>query len=492
MIASQEPISNSSGIQSSRLSPGTSIITMASSSSFQNIIPELLSEIFMYCVLEDANEDHLWPLTDVAPLKLGRVCSYWRTVSLSHPKLWTIINLAFENEPPGLGLTFTPEDNESQLAEAAQIFMDRARNHSVSYTLVSDGVYLNEIPSIGEQLQRNVDRLKELHLDIPLDLASLIPWLPDLFDEAPTLQSLVLHCGSNIENQVCEIGSMPCLSRLELMGDPTTFMLREPLPQLRQLVLIHYACTEEAIEWLKLCPALEILFISFASTLWGEPQDLGDLDAPDYTPCELRSLSKMTLECEEDQNFLTMQAFLNQLTAPSLEDLSLASQSSPAQHPLFEEYARPLQRFLDRSSPRLLTLSISVPWMDAFVQLDILNKTHSIRSLDLTKQDSHDVSNVLECMTNPAWQDGIERNGFCPELQRLTVSQDPGTLHALRAMVSSRCNERSNNLRELTVLVRSNGRETPVLGPDPIIQNDPALLECIRHGLEMKVRTYSY
>ncbi|EAU87160.2 hypothetical protein CC1G_05849 [Coprinopsis cinerea okayama7 len=67
----------------------------ASLSPLRRLPPEILSEIFLYA---QGDATVSWPRVDTTgasdiPWKFGRVCSYWRTVFMSLPKLWSRINI---------------------------------------------------------------------------------------------------------------------------------------------------------------------------------------------------------------------------------------------------------------------------------------------------------------------------------------------------------------------------------------------------------------
>ena len=53
--------------------------------------PELLQEIFMWCLPRNRN-----PTLSAkeAPILLTRICSYWRQLAFSTPSLWTALDIA--------------------------------------------------------------------------------------------------------------------------------------------------------------------------------------------------------------------------------------------------------------------------------------------------------------------------------------------------------------------------------------------------------------
>lgn len=61
---------------------------MAYLSKYQNLIAEILSDIFFEC-LDDRNLPRI--RQDAAPLSVSHVCRHWRNVSLSQKRLWARI-----------------------------------------------------------------------------------------------------------------------------------------------------------------------------------------------------------------------------------------------------------------------------------------------------------------------------------------------------------------------------------------------------------------
>ncbi|KAJ7104982.1 hypothetical protein C8R44DRAFT_943601, partial [Mycena epipterygia] len=96
--------------------------------------PEILQEIFMACLPQRHNAimhaDH-------APLLLGRVCSDWRTISISTAVLWSSVHVV-------VPLPISPVDEEEnaspsptavQLRDALQIWLQRSGDCPLSISL---------------------------------------------------------------------------------------------------------------------------------------------------------------------------------------------------------------------------------------------------------------------------------------------------------------------------------------------------------------------
>lgn len=95
-----------------------------SSSPFQYLIPELLSQVFIDCLSEDSESSFV----NDTPLKLGRICSHWRQVALLTPSLWSRITVTQASD----GLSQTTADLKSRYATIIQVFMSRSATSPVS------------------------------------------------------------------------------------------------------------------------------------------------------------------------------------------------------------------------------------------------------------------------------------------------------------------------------------------------------------------------
>ncbi|KAG2369802.1 hypothetical protein BDR07DRAFT_1371308 [Suillus spraguei] len=74
----------------------TDIQSNAVSSAICRLPTEILSEIFMHCVVPDETQDeHLSPRAKQAPILLTTICHRWRAVAINLPRLWCKLQLDF-------------------------------------------------------------------------------------------------------------------------------------------------------------------------------------------------------------------------------------------------------------------------------------------------------------------------------------------------------------------------------------------------------------
>ncbi|TDL20072.1 hypothetical protein BD410DRAFT_390996 [Rickenella mellea] len=116
------------------------------SSPIQTIPPELLCEIFHHCISlpNDPYGRPSVPRPSVkeAPLKLGRICRYWRKMALSSPSLWCRLSLRRETNERNLSLDLQIMDEWLARSKRAPLWL------SVNYSAMEYGSALHEIGGV--------------------------------------------------------------------------------------------------------------------------------------------------------------------------------------------------------------------------------------------------------------------------------------------------------------------------------------------------------
>ncbi|KAF9462679.1 hypothetical protein BDZ94DRAFT_1260495 [Collybia nuda] len=159
---------------------------------------ELLQEIFVHCLPTHHN-----PVMSCreAPLLLGRVCSQWRTVSRSTPRLWSSIHITVVVDvPPWTGHEWqTPIEDEdgSHYIEEVQAWLNRSGGLPLSISLFYPP------PSHPTEFEKRLvlilmefsHRWKNISLFASSTSISLLSSLSH--ETVPHLESLVLHTFMN-------------------------------------------------------------------------------------------------------------------------------------------------------------------------------------------------------------------------------------------------------------------------------------------------------
>ncbi|KAH9475801.1 hypothetical protein JR316_0011361 [Psilocybe cubensis] len=192
-------------------------------SSQRKLPPEILGEIFLLA----ADGCRLtWPPTnasaDEMPWLLCKVCSYWRTVAYSLPKLWSEVHMDIRYPiavPSSLDSDVADTTYESTLRlgeRFLQTCLDRSGNQLLTFSIKVDGL-LDKAHSFLEMLVQHSERWEDvsLHLDIFSHHSILAP----ARDRVPNLRRL--HIGTSLSD------SMP----------PTPLDAFENAPKLKELSL---------------------------------------------------------------------------------------------------------------------------------------------------------------------------------------------------------------------------------------------------------------
>jgi hypothetical protein len=136
--------------------------------------PEVLSEIFLYY-----NDENNVPYIRLnkAPLLLGGMCSRWRTIALSTPRLWN-----------SFALTIRPKylKSDTMLAET---WLARAGRCPLTIRLASQGTYRNPMKLLMKEFLCHCEWWYDIHISVPL---SVLESLTPAKNRLPRLQRLSL------------------------------------------------------------------------------------------------------------------------------------------------------------------------------------------------------------------------------------------------------------------------------------------------------------
>ena len=157
---------------------------------------EILAEIFLYAA---NGSSAVWPQRNGSnvemPLLLGRICSYWRTVTHALPLLWSKIRLVI---PPGL------ENRSAGSFKAAcanvhdlvQMCLSRSGNKLLSFAITADGP-----PELVEPILQAFVKHSSRWRDISIDLAQLSRYHKILLLAKNNVPKLYrLHLGTSIKD----------------------------------------------------------------------------------------------------------------------------------------------------------------------------------------------------------------------------------------------------------------------------------------------------
>ncbi|KAJ7119444.1 hypothetical protein C8R44DRAFT_788092 [Mycena epipterygia] len=215
--------------------------------------PEIMEEIFVFCLPEDRGEPVV-PDPSVAPLVLLNVCTHWRNVALSTPRLWCSIRV---------NLRLQHFNNSLPLLEC---WLARAKSRPLSVAVVYMTYEENPSPDILiESLTRSSEQWQDVRLELPFkDLQRLdgieghVPLLRKLLI-GPTDAFFAGMQGMRI-SPITAFSDAPLLREVHLVtGFPFTIEL--PWAQLTKLQAMPLSICE-CLEILEASPALVVCTLS--------------------------------------------------------------------------------------------------------------------------------------------------------------------------------------------------------------------------------------
>lgn len=209
----------------------------------RRIPQEILQEIFIHCL--PVHHNAVMSCHE-APLLLGRVCSQWRSVAFSTPRLWSSIHIVATEDAPTWGPpSWGSWSNQNQgsdlnrdIVEAVEAWLSRSGSLPLYITLFQPSyVYLS--PGYGDQLITKLIRFSPRWKNISLIISPVsYPPLSSLSHEAvPLLESFSFHdCTNNPSPQ------------LSIQSPFDVFRA----PRMRAASVFHVGIIPESIDWSRL------------------------------------------------------------------------------------------------------------------------------------------------------------------------------------------------------------------------------------------------
>lgn len=266
---------------------------------------ELLVAIFVFCL----PEGRTMPRPHHAPLLICQVSSAWRNFAISTPSLWAV-----------LALPASPNDRSSALA-LFDLYARRSNPRPLSIDIVQDEpyAYLDDhfAGSVFGLMTSCAQRLKRIDID-SFDALDQLRFFSVLPEPLTTLHHLGLavqdgDAKGQLANWMGAFARAPVLTSLKLLFRDSGESLAEiPLPwqQIRDLELdVHSRSLDDIMTVMADSPYLTICWIVISA---GE--------TPSIRPriVQLPNLKKLAIASE-----CTLGSFLESISCPSLEDLSL-------------------------------------------------------------------------------------------------------------------------------------------------------------------------
>ena len=364
----------------------------------RHLPPDVTSIIFEFC-LPEFKDHQLYPNSKEdysIPLALGAICSYWREIAWSTPRLWSSL------------VVRVPSKHDSHMATGiAQEWLARSGQLPLSIRILSTS-YNDAISALADIINQYSNRWSDLDL-----------YIPDYYfqhfhateNHAPILKSIRLHCSDSAIKWTNLNFKLTC-PRLE-RAILSLFPMGGSNIQCDNLthLTLHSMSINDSLLILHKTPRLVFCKVSGFCERYRGPS-LGAL-----VLTSLKSLQLLITHFAED--------FLNNLIAPHLEEFSLPKYCNPS--------TGIITSFLRRSACSLLSFSMvfsTFPpsfesFMDLLHSMPSLNKLSiiSITTTGLFENTSHgdyDPRNILQLVAKiVSSQSTSLQKGFLPNLKTI-------------------------------------------------------------------------
>ena len=214
------------------------------------IPPEILSQIFFHCL---PSEQFPIPCHNAAPLLLTRVSSYWRTLAINTPDLWSAFHINYKDPAEDI--------------PATNLWLKRSTNRPLSLSLAIDFGEQSQ-QAILDALCRHSNRWKHVRFDFRHLYCPPMYSLDIAEDSIPQLTTFEFHArdvsSTNLSPIIRLLKTAPKLQEVTWVDDlaDTDMLLDLPLNQLTRLSLAMDHGTLDYVQILNRCSNLQHLRIT--------------------------------------------------------------------------------------------------------------------------------------------------------------------------------------------------------------------------------------
>ncbi|TDL20078.1 hypothetical protein BD410DRAFT_391075 [Rickenella mellea] len=328
---------------SAQMSQGANI-DIADCFPIHNLPPEILGEIFHLCIERSLPR----PVITEAPLKLGRICRYWRKLVLSDPSLWCRLSLRRDTAERNVSLDLEILDEWLVRSQRAPLWL------SMRYSATPSAYH--EIDRVIAKIIPHYYRWQYLELRIPT--ACLSPIISTL-SECPTIVKFLRLAATSPDRT----GDGPLnidLSRQSYLTDLTMYDTRLQLVKnhgaMHTIRTLKLECptVHDYFKCLDLCPSVEEVRLSFDVLIDFRPS----IHPSIHTLPSIRTLALAAYTFGYDGTMDDIGLFIECLQLPGLYELELG----PGTFTRHSEQWTYLSELLERSGhPPLKSLKIRIP-----------------------------------------------------------------------------------------------------------------------------------
>ncbi|KAJ7756593.1 hypothetical protein B0H16DRAFT_1826003 [Mycena metata] len=204
---------------------------------------DIVQEIFLACI--PTHRNCVMGASEV-PVLLGRVCSSWRAIALSTPRLWSRLHIVEPQRFYGSDLTLA-EAKAAQRFAATKTWLSRSGNCPLSISLLcrpGETQFPVTMPSSTPLFLQALIPFAACwqHIDLTLSPAALYSILPLMESDVPLLQSVRLQYDNPFTPHRVDLGNFMMLrgSRISSFCGVGNEIVGESLPlQWHQLTLLE-------------------------------------------------------------------------------------------------------------------------------------------------------------------------------------------------------------------------------------------------------------
>ncbi|TDL17361.1 hypothetical protein BD410DRAFT_794331 [Rickenella mellea] len=207
---------------------------------------DILAQIFLACLPDDPGDDFPTFSAKAAPLLLGRVCSCWREVALTTPRVWAKLSIRKADEH-GNVLTRKP-------VSAVQAWIRRTGRCALSFRFVTDDFSRTEEKQILISILPHRERWEYLEVHGSLSVYHICAAISN---GAPLLRYLNISSFHCFATENLDLSTTPILQTLIV---DTAHKIRGPGTCARTLrhISVHVESLDECWSYLAHCPNIEI------------------------------------------------------------------------------------------------------------------------------------------------------------------------------------------------------------------------------------------
>ena len=418
---------------SHRITPKQSQQTLHSSLISLLIPPEILTQIFLYCI---PSEQFPIPNHNEAPLLLTRISSYWRTLAVNTPDLWSAFHINYKDPVEDI--------------PATNLWLKRSTNRPLSLSLAIDFGEQSQ-QAILDALCRHSNRWKHVRFDFRHLYCPLMYSLDIAEHSISQLSTFEFHArdisSTNLSPITRLLKTAPKLQEITWVDDiaDTDMLLELPLNQLSRLSLTMDHGTLDYIQILNRCSNLQHIRITRPLHIY----------QPKPSPLFLDKLTSLTISYD-------LTAVLDYLVLPALKHVRIftanhgSDKRGELSYPTTKSYSyesllhhshylhlqprvshtcnrtevwdpSPLISLIDRSTCDISTLSLCAPMTENALLLCLSKTSAELVSLELEGVEVGD--KVLNYLTRRRHRGRSRRPSRVDDRRRVGIEFESGVLH---------------------------------------------------------------